>query len=445
MTSSLLTRQAHLSGLATYLLEQHERILTAWTAAVDADPTLTTASQLSRTQFRDHIPEVLVQFAANLRRTAPAPETTEGEELTERTPSVKHGMHRWQQGYRLSEVLREWGLLQQCLVQVLNEYEAAHPEIDLWVIAQARLVVAELHSQGISQSATEYDRLRQAEVAGHVRELEQTLGVLSDLDRRRGNELRETSHDITGSLTVLHSAVQMLARPTATEESRERIVKWLHTGVSTLSRLLNDLMDLARLEAGQEQRNVALFDVAVLLRELCVTYQALAEQRGLFLNAEGSATLLVEGDAIKIHRIAQNLVLNALKYTVQGGVTVSWEDSEAAHWTLIVQDTGPGLRAGPTTPMAQALEVATMTAHELEGADMPTSDASSQALPQPIMPQSALPEQQQSMRPGEGIGLSIVKRLCELLDASLELESTPGSGSTFRVLLPRQYSSEPEL
>src|SRR5690349_5039938 len=107
MSNSRPIRENHLNGLATYLLEHHDLILAAWTEAVDADPILTTASQLSHTQFRDHIPEVLEQFAATVRPASSETGAPETKDLTDRTPSVKHGMHRWQQGYRLGEVLRE--------------------------------------------------------------------------------------------------------------------------------------------------------------------------------------------------------------------------------------------------------------------------------------------------------------------------------------------------
>ena len=83
---------------------------------------------------------------------------------------------------------------------------------------------------------------------------------------------------------------------------------------------------------------------------MCENLQPLAAERGLFLKADGPATLSVEGDAGKIRRIAQNLLLNALKYTQEGGVTMRWGDSrnnDPERWMLCVQDTGPGFHAGP--------------------------------------------------------------------------------------------------
>ena len=99
----------------------------------------------------------------------------------------------------------------------------------------------------------------------------------------------------------------------------------LKLGVQSLNKLLADLMDQARLEAGHERRQITHFDVASLLKEFCDSMRPLAAERNLFLLANGPTTLMVDGDAGKIQRIVQNLVLNALKVTEQGGVKVTWE------------------------------------------------------------------------------------------------------------------------
>jgi signal transduction histidine kinase len=101
----------------------------------------------------------------------------------------------------------------------------------------------------------------------------------------------------------------------------------LNNNVSSLHSLLEDVTDLARLQAGHERRQLKPFDAAVALGELCERMQPLVEERALYLTTEGPAKLAVEGDAVKVQRIAQNLLLNAIKYTTSGGVAVSWGDS----------------------------------------------------------------------------------------------------------------------
>ncbi|MEJ8852450.1 hypothetical protein [Variovorax rhizosphaerae] len=90
--------------------------------------------------------------------------------------------------------------------------------------------------------------------------------------------------------------------------------------------------------------------------------QSFADERRLYLRHLGTTPFLVTSDLVKLRRLAQNLVLNALKYTKVGGVTASWgEQGPTAdeRWLLCVADTGPGLHAGPGTPLAAALQDAT--------------------------------------------------------------------------------------
>ena len=144
---------------------------------------------------------------------------------------------------------------------------------------------------------------------------------------------------------------------------------------------------------------------------------------------------------MKVRRIAQNLVLNAIKYTHTGGITVTWGDStpdDGERWRFSVADTGPGFHAGPGAALAGALEDATEQAQQV------TEDARTGSVTH--ADENSMPARDADRRPvrqaaGEGIGLSIVKRLCELLNATVELESRPGVGTEFRIVLPRSYGA----
>lgn len=236
-------------------------------------------------------------------------------------------------------------------------------------------------------------------------------------------------------------ASSVLDRGNLPEPARQEFSDLVQRGVSSLHEMLNDFMSLARLDAGLEQRNVVTFDAAVLIADFCKTSTPLAMARGLFLKMDGPDTMPVQGDSSKVQRILQNLLLNALKYIRRGGVTVLWQpvaDHFTDNWMFCVQDTGPGLDDDPeAAPLAHQIHEATLTAHAAEEShpeDLTTAD---------IAKAPTLRAQPESLStsevPGEGVGLSIVKRLCELLNAGLELETSPGKGSTFRVVLPRGY------
>lgn len=137
------------------------------------------------------------------------------------------------------------------------------------------------------------------------------------------------------------------------ESERIEFRMMLQQGVSSLQALLEDLIVLSRLEAGHDQRNIAQFDAGTMLEELCAAMKPMATERNLFLESEGPSLFIVQGDAVKTQRIAQNLLLNAIKYTEQGRVKVGWGEV-APHayerWMLYVQDTGPGFEDGSVTP-----------------------------------------------------------------------------------------------
>jgi signal transduction histidine kinase len=236
---------------------------------------------------------------------------------------------------------------------------------------------------------------------------------------------------------VAHVAVG-LTRHGQRDDSRENFVRILTRNVTSLHQLLNDVTSLARLQAGRETRQLETIDVTAILTPLCEDMRPLAEQRGLYLKWAGPEGLAVDGDAVKIRRIAQNLILNAVKYTRAGGVTVNWGDSEARdfkRWCMTIADTGPGFHTVSGQPMVAALD----PAHE------PSSPAKTISAQAPRAQKDSSIGKSRGIRSmggeaGEGIGLSIVKRLCEMLDATIEMESVKGQGSTFRILFPRHYS-----
>jgi signal transduction histidine kinase len=424
-----------LNALSAHLAGRREALLQAWTTAVAADPELSTASSLPRTQFYDHIPDILDSLERRLRSWPDADSAS--SRAARKEDAGAHGLQRWQQGYQLREVTREWGHLHMCVADEIESYALHKPDVDPQAMAIARRAVLRIINEGVSESTAQYFHLRQIEAAGYVRDLEQALEQLRELEAVRAELWRQAAHDLRGNLGVVVNATSGLARAGAGMEVRDEFLRMLQRSVASLHSMLDDVMSLAQLQAGQETREIKAFDAAATLTELCDALRPMAREHGLYLQAEGPGSLPVEGDPVKTRRIAQNLLLNAIRYTRQGGVTVSWGDSrenDPDRWMLCVEDTGPGFHAGPGAPLVGALEAATEEARQVEA----RADESAGTHDEARAERSADTRPVNQER-GEGIGLSIVKRLCELLDAALELESTPAKGTTFRVVLPRHY------
>jgi signal transduction histidine kinase len=426
--------EAQLDALAGYLDGRRDLILQAWRASVRRDPTLASGDALPQVDLYDHIPALLRTFERKLRDLGSHARDV-GQEA-EQASAAAHGLQRWQQGYDLPEVTRELGKLNQCVVSELEGYVRLNPGVSHEAMTAARQIWAALCSTGIEESVRQYFTLQQQEALGHVRDLESGMLEIQALERQRADLWRQAAHDLRGNLGVVANVTVGLTHRGLQDSSRDDFVRILMRNVTSLHHLLDDVTSLARLQAGREERHIEPMDVSPVLQQMCEGIHPMAQQRGIYLRCEGPAGFATDGDAVKIRRIAQNLVLNALKATRQGGITVSWGDSsinDPKRWELCIADTGPGFPEGSAQPLKRALE----KAHEQSPSDVAAQKIEPhQAVTEPPPPQRG-PVVEAA---GEGIGLSIVKRLCDMLDATIDMTSERGVGTQFRILFPRKYA-----
>lgn len=425
-----MTQAEHgdLQQLAAYLRQERGALLNAWRVAVDADPEISAAESLARAQFIDHIPRILDAFERQLLARGGTQQAAAAAD-EQRQGALDHGRHRWLHGYHYRETMREWGHLQRCLAHKVEEFTLAHPELEVRVMSVARQMLVQLFVDCMVESAASQVQLQESEAASRLRDLEQALGELRMLERERADLWREAAHDLRGNVSAVRMAATALARQSAAAGAAGAVERTTHT----LTALLDDLTALARLEAGREQRNVSGFDAGEVIEELCATLQPVAAERGLTLTVHAGA-LPVAGDPVKVRRIAQNLILNGLNATEHGGVRVEVAAAQVGtvrSWQLCVQDTGIGISGRSSPVIATVLRRATREEEE---------DAGRSGTP--FEPLATLPSESARLprsAGGEGIGLTIVKRLCELLDASIHIDSEPGSGTTFRIMFPQTY------
>lgn len=424
-TSPTTGQLAPTSELVKYLYARREAILQNWRLACEQDPTLSKVSALSREEFNDLLPMVLDILEQRLLHQQP--------EADLGITATSHGLHRWQKALALAETIREIDYLIKSLFNELQTYLELFPQTDARLLLEVQQQIVWVMTETMHGSVKKYDELQRLEAANRVAALQQALDQMEDLSRQRGDMLRTSSHDLRGSFGIINSAAYLLKAESLSDQEREQYTDMLSRNLANVQAMLDNLMALARLEAGEETLHMERFDASKLLTEIVESVQPMASQRGLVLQASGPDSLLVETDKIKLQRIVQNLLVNSLAYTPSGFISISWSQQGDARWVIGIQDSGPGLPSGLTSLLVKQLK--------------PTVDATSTTGVDQAEPVTVLPNANQDIPPGpllakeetrtggygEGVGLQIVKRLCDLLDANLEIESQPERGTLFRI------------
>lgn len=411
--------------LTVYLFARRDAILSNWRSACETDAGIHTVSTLSTEEFNDRVPLLLNILIQRLRG--------EDEEADPITVAREHGLHRWHKGYMLLELTQEVGHLSQTLAEELETYRALYPDASPNELMRAYQEVIWISKETVEGSVTQYDELATAAAMSRANTLQAALEQVNEVARQRSNLLRTSSHDLRSSFSVIQGAAFQLDMENQSQEEREMLMEMLNRNLTNVQSMLQSLMSLARLDAGQDLPEISEFDVAKLLHALVDGAQALATERGLTLLADGPDDIIVSSDAVKVQRIVQNLLLNALTYTASGIVSVSWVREDKYRWILSVQDSGPGLPDDVVQNVAVFLKPTQDSTKSMDGVP---SGLNHTKLPTPESPSATPPA-----RRGEGIGLHIVKRLCELLDANLDIETGPGKGTLVRVRFLINYKS----
>ena len=229
--------------------------------------------------------------------------------------------------------------------------------------------------------------------------------------RAKTDFLANMSHEIRTPLNGVIGIVDSLRRTELNPEQREMVDLIQGAGV-TLERLVSDILDVSKIEAGRLDFESRQFDLGEALAGIIDLSHSRAAEKGLqFEERQGSgARGVFMGDSTRIGQIVNNLLSNAVKFTSEGTVTVDWDVSgdEVGEGvlTLAVSDTGVGFDAATGATLFQRFNQADTSITRRFG--------------------------------GTGLGLSICRSLAELMGGVVEARSCPGEGSTFTLTLPLQ-------
>ncbi|MGK5682015.1 GAF domain-containing sensor histidine kinase [Actinoplanes sp. URMC 104] len=248
--------------------------------------------------------------------------------------------------------------------------------------------------------------MAQLELRQYARGLDAANERLRDADRVQDEFVSRVTHELRTPLTSINGYLEMLTEDSLEPGTGEQFLARIRRNSDRLMALVDDMLLASQTELRLTKRVV---DLAELSRAAVVRNDALARARGLEIGAEAPASVLVEADEARLVQMVERLVLNAVKFTPSGRITVSAEaDGDEA--VLVVRDTGIGMSAGD---------------RERVLAPFRRSAAAEKAEVQ-----------------GAGLGLSIVKAIVGSHDGEIRIESEPGAGTAIVVRLPRYAGPE---
>jgi two-component system sensor histidine kinase BarA len=250
-----------------------------------------------------------------------------------------------------------------------------------------------------------------AELDGKVDQLAQLNMQLHELNRLKGEFLATMSHELRTPLNSIIGFSEVLGSIDSLDEKQKRYVHNIQKSGQSLLEMINDILDLSKLEAGKMDIRLSEFRIDQIIEAQCDLVRTLTEDKNIDLAIEIEPNLptLIQ-DQTKVQQILTNLLSNAIKFTPEGGrITVGAKGHPRGFIELFVSDTGVGIAESDREIIFEKFRQGS----SVLGRDNLTREYS-----------------------GTGLGLSIVKELCKLLGGEVHLESELGRGSTFRVLIP---------
>ncbi len=354
----------------------------------------------------DHLPALLQQMGRSLA------ESDAEDNGWHRPPAAEHGEQRWETGWSLAEVVRDYQILRLVILDYLEQ------TLDRPLRGREVMAIGLILDESIAASVTRYGRHqkeaareaereraekeRKEEELRHTRE----AASLKEAERRKDEFLAVVAHELRNHLAPVVSAAGILglegAETPAARQARETIGRQLQQ----MARLVGDLLDVARLKQGKVAFQRRPVDLASVLAQAVEAARPHIDARGhhLTTSVPSEAPLCVDGDAGRLTQVFVNLLANAAKYTPPGGHVGLTTAREGTQVVIRVKDDGVGI---PSDQLGRVFDLFAQVG-EAEGE-----------------------------RGGLGVGLALVKSLVELHGGAVEAHSGgPGQGSEFVVRLP---------
>ncbi len=246
----------------------------------------------------------------------------------------------------------------------------------------------------------------EAEREQYVQRIEQHSIEIKEMQLEKNRLYARISHDLRAPLNSVLGASELVADKTYGEvnEKQTKAMAIIERNVNSLLKMIDGILELAKLESGLFQLDMKPIHVYDLLNELTNNLRPLAERKSLDLNCTVQSSIpSIETDRDKLYLVLQNLISNAIQFTDSGSVSVSAEHTNQDKITVSVADTGVGI-----------------SSHDQKT----------------IFNEFSRSDRTSSKSHGFGLGLAITKELVHTLHGDIDLDSTVGEGTTFIITLP---------
>ncbi|VVN08870.1 Sensor histidine kinase RcsC [Pseudomonas fluorescens] len=326
---------------------------------------------------------------------------------------------------RLQEVLAETQQLNEELQVQQEELKTANEELE----EQSRILKesqAHLETQQVELEQTNEQLAEQAQILADQRDamdvkntelnqvqmqLEERADELQRSSKYKSEFLANMSHELRTPLNSSLILAKLLAENPQDNLSAEQVkfAESIYSAGNDLLNLINDILDISKVEAGKLDVRPENTSVARLVDGLRGMFQPLATEKKLDLQVElqPGAPMLIYTDRQRLEQVIKNLLSNAVKFTEQGSVSLSVASQPGNRIAFVVRDSGIGIAADQQESIFEAFRQADGTTNRRYG--------------------------------GTGLGLSISRDLAALLGGSISVSSQPGQGSVFTLVLPQHY------
>jgi signal transduction histidine kinase/CheY-like chemotaxis protein len=229
------------------------------------------------------------------------------------------------------------------------------------------------------------------------------ITFLKKLDQIKNEFVHTVSHDLRSPLTAVMGYTDLVSRAGPLNEQQQEFLKRIQSSVQNIAALINDLLDLGRIEAGFDTRREVV-QLETILQNSLVMFEPLLKQKNLHLEKEILPNLpSLRADPIRIRQMLDNVIGNAVKYTPKDGAIRINVHAEEQQLVLEVHDSGPGIPLDEQPRIFEKFYRGSNVLHEPKGS---------------------------------GLGLAIVKSIVESHQGRVWVESTLGKGSVFVIVLP---------